>query len=213
MAIYWLKTGLDAIASSVFWSETTQRRKPMKGVERWYCTDADRAPLGPLPKEIRTEIDAHWALSWAKNANLPDTFMTLGSAHFTGAPFARKKVCDVFETFSEGNFELIPIRKFWSLHDREVVPEQYFVANVFNSADVVDPVSSPLREVKNPTFGQLFSLYTSNPKDVFVRTDSFKGRHLLRDAKTSEWFCDEVFREAIEDVTPLTYRFSEVVEI
>lgn len=213
MTIYWLGTGLEAVASSVGWSETTERRKPLKGAVRWYVTDADRAPLGQLPDEIRAEIDAHWALSFAKNANLPDTFMTVGSAHFTGAPFARGKVCDVFEFYSEGNFERIPIKKFWSIHDQEAVPEQYFVANFYNSADVVDPALSPLRKVVNPKVGQPFSLFTSNPKAVFVNANNFNGRHLLRDNQTSVWFCDDVFREEIERVTPRTYRFSKVCEV
>jgi len=213
MAIYCLMTGLDAVASSVSWSETTKKRKPMKGVERWYVTDADRAPLGPLPTEIREEIGAHWALSYAKNAELPDTFLTLTSSHFSGVPFARKKVCDVFEEFSEGNYETIPIRKFWSMYDDEDVPEAYFVVNIYNSENLLDTSRMSISKVVNPRIGRLFSMRTLVPRDVFVRASVFKGHHLIRDAKTSEWFCDDVFRDAIDSVTPKTHRFAEVNEV
>ncbi|MEX0302175.1 MAG: DUF1629 domain-containing protein [Leisingera sp.] len=182
----------------------------MKGVERWYSTDADLARLGPLPTKVRGEIDAHWALSLAQNHALPDTFMTLNSAHFTGAPFACRVVCEVFERFSEGNFELIPIKKFWSLPDNETVPRQYFVVNVYNSAQVVDLERSPIETPGNSNAGPRAILYTSDPKAVFVNEINFIDHHLLRDTMTSEWFCDDIFREAIEAVTPGTYEFREV---
>ncbi len=45
---------------------------------------------------------------------------------------------------------------------------------------------------------------------MFVRKESFDGHHLLRDTATSEWFCDDVFREAIENATPGTYAFRDI---
>ena len=156
MTIYWMETHIYAVAGGETWSETTARRKPARDVERWYNTDADRAPLGPLPPEILSEINAHWALSLVTMDPLPDTIGQLGAAHFTGAPFARKHVCDVFEEYSEGNCQIIPIRKFWSLADKAEVPEPYYVANVYTSTSVIDPDKTPLRKVENPKMGKLF---------------------------------------------------------
>lgn len=212
MTVYHLSTSLDAISAGVDWSETKERRLSGSGMGKdfWYCTDADRAPLGQLPAEIRNEIDAHWALSFARNDNLPDTFMSLKSAHFTGAPFARQGVCEVFQHFAEGNCEIIPIRNFWSLHDNKEVPVPYFVANVFNTAALLDNRLTKTRPVKNPRFGNMRFLPPCLGEKIFVRKDHFSDRHLLRDAETSEWFCDDVFREAIEAVTPGTYEFRQV---
>ncbi|MCO4824887.1 MAG: hypothetical protein KC451_08540 [Amylibacter sp.] len=211
MNIYLLSTGLSAIASSIKWSETKNTREILKDSDRWYSTDADRVPLGPFPAAIRHEVDQHWTLSLARNRSLPDTFMSLRSRHFTGAPFARKKVCDVFEEYSEGNFELFPIHNFWSLADKEEVPEQYFVANVFNAANVIDTKRSPLEKVLNPKVGYPNFLRDSYHKTIFVDRHAFQHRHLLRDTKTSDWFCDDVFKDAMERVTPRTYEFAQVM--
>lgn len=210
MSIYWMETHIYAVAGGETWSETTERRKPARDVERWFSTDADRAPLGPLPAEILAEIDAHWALSLGKMTPLPDTIGQLGAAHFTGAPFARKHVCDVFEEYSEGNCQIIPIKKFWSLSDNAEVTEPYYVANVYTSASVIDTDKTALLKVENPMMGKLFFPGSRSQKKMFVREESFAGHHLLRDAATSEWFCDEVFRAAIEKATPGTYEFRDI---
>ncbi len=87
---------------------------------------------------------------------LPDTFGLLGAAHFTGAPFARKHIVDVFEAYSEGNCQIVPIKRLWSLEDDAEVTEPYFVANVYNAAPVVDLDKTRVLEVKNPKSGELF---------------------------------------------------------
>lgn len=210
MKIYKIRTGLDAVGAGLGWSETTTARKPKREANRWFSTDADYFPLGPLPAEARKQIDTHWALSFAKNSALPDTFMTLGAAHFTGAPFAREAVCAVFEVFANGQIELIPITKFWSLHDKEEVPEQYYITNMYSAAAVIDWTKTRRRELDVTLVGRHALIESSRPSDVFVDASQFECRHVLRDAATSDWFCDDVFRAAIEEATPNTYSFDKV---
>ncbi|WP_158979550.1 hypothetical protein [Parasedimentitalea maritima] len=210
MNYYWLKTALGARGGSLKWSETKEERQIDPNANRWYVTDADRAPLGPFPGKILEEISDHWALSFSQNDSLPDTFGSLNSFHFTGAPFAKKAVCDVFVKLAEGNCEVIEMEKIWSLHDDAKVPERYFVVN---AAEVVDYATAPIGEVKNPKIGKQLSLRTLNVKKFKVKNGAFSGRHLLRDAKTSEWFCDDVFREEIENTTPGTYKFNAVATV
>ncbi|MGK7755510.1 MULTISPECIES: imm11 family protein [unclassified Roseovarius] len=210
MSIYWLQTHTDAVVAGVNWSETTKPRIPASNLERWFATDADRAPLGPFPQEILAKINAHWALSLGKMDSPPDTIGRLKSAHFTGAPFARRHICDVFEMYSEGNCQIVPIKKLWSLKDDAEVTELYFVANVYNAAPVIDLDKTEVREVKNPKMGHPFSPASRSLNKMFVRKESFEGHHLLRDAATSVWFCDDVFREAIENATPGTYAFRDI---
>lgn len=213
MNYYWLKTALGARSGGLDWSETTEERQVIPNSNRWYPTDADRASLGTFPSEILEEIADHWALSFSQNDSLPDTFGQLNSSHFTGSPFARKAVCDVFEKFSEGNCELVEIKRFWSLHDNAKVPERYFVVNVFNAAEIIDYATAPIGEVKNPKIGNQLSLRTSNVKNFKLKIGAFDGHHLLRDSKTSAWFCDDVFREEIEKTTPGTYKFNAVATV
>ncbi|WP_138161888.1 imm11 family protein [Parasedimentitalea maritima] len=105
------------------------------------------------------------------------------------------------------------MEKIWSLHDNAKVPERYFVLNVFNAAEVIDYATAPMGEVKNPKIGNQLSLRTLNVKKFKVKNGAFSGRHLLRDAKTSEWFCDDVFREEIKNTTPGTYKFNAVATV
>ncbi|NSY38553.1 hypothetical protein GKC28_09825 [Leisingera sp. ANG59] len=101
--------------------------------------------------------------------------MSLKNAHFSGAPFAHQGVCEVFQNFAEGNCEIIPIRNFWSLHDKKDVPEPYFVANVFNAAELLDTRLTKTRPVKNPRFGNIRFLPPCLAEEIFVRKIAFPG--------------------------------------
>lgn len=210
MKIYSISNSLDLVGAGVKWSETTKPRKPMKNTTRWYVSDVDNMRLGPVPESARAQIDNHWALSLAKNSDLPNTFGTIAPNHFTGAPFARKKVCDVFETYAEGDIEIIPINKFWSIYDNAEVAEQYYVANFFGAADVINSEKTDLIPIQDAPHGITGLVSSQKASNTFVHPAHFMHRHILRDTTTSNWYCDDIFRQAIEDVAPNTYQFDAV---
>jgi hypothetical protein len=213
MTIYWMKSGLDAKLGGVFWSETTNRRQPgPHNRDKWFVTDADRAPLGPYPQEIIDEIDRHWALTHSSNSDLPDTFNVLSEAHFSGVPFACRKVCDVFQAFAKGDIELKPIKKFWSLSDKAEVSQPYWAVNFYGAVECLDLTKASVQKVEHPRMGNLYFLIAHGRSDIIVRGGAAGDRHIWRDKHTSDWFCDDVFRAAIEEVTPKTFDFIPATE-
>jgi hypothetical protein len=214
MAIYLIGTGFDDVGGGVIWSETREDRKPgPHNIGKWYPTDADRAPLGPYPQDILDEVNAHWALTGNSAFDPPDTFNSITSAHCSGAPIANRKVCDVFEAFATGDIEFVPLKKFWSLTDLAEVTKPYWVVNFYGAIECLDVSKAKVRRVTHPKMGNLFRLMNRGEKNLLVRPGAQGDRHLWRDKNTSDWFCDDVFREAIEAATPKTYHFTPTTEV
>ena len=211
MKIYWMKTALHANAGSLMWSETTRRRKPDPLAERWYPSDSNAIQLGPFPRTLHEHIQTHWALTPSSSVTLPDTFNTLTHEHFTGLPVANKKVTECFKRWAEEKLEAVPVPKMWSLTDGDQISETYMLLNLFAAVDSVDLIATASAfRVVNPKMGQAFSVGTVRAQDVHVRAGVQGERHVWRDGQTSIWLCDDVFREAIDAVTPGTYEFNPV---
>ena len=212
MKVYHLETPGDARSGGIFWSETKKRRKPDRDAVRWYASHSDGFPLGPLPSELKDLIAGHWALTDSKNSKLPDAFTSLEVFHFTGLQAVNTKMAQLFERLGGDDIELFQIPNFWSLSDKAEIYEPYYFANVYGAELTVDLKRSKVMKVVNPKYAGAQRYFLSGVRDERVKlTENFQtDRHIWRDSSTSDWFCDDVFREALEAASPRNYRFFEV---
>ena len=96
MAVYRFGVHPDAVAGGFEWSENKKKRRPKKGAVRWYPSDSDGFPLGPLPDDLKDKMATHWALPELGNDALPDFFNSNGARHFTGLQAVGDKLADIF---------------------------------------------------------------------------------------------------------------------
>lgn len=188
------------------WSESTSPRTPLKGSDRWYETDADRAPLGVIPVEILSEVSAHWALALESEENLPESFNSLSANHFSGLPVVNTEIKDFFLKFCGSEVQVIPVEKLWSLADKARVHKKRFHVNVYGSFPTVDLARTASLEAVNPSFGQK-RVITASPVDVYANQVDTGDVHVWRDEATSIWLCDDVFKEAMVEFRPNNYSF------
>lgn len=193
------------------WSETRSPRKPDRHAQRWYSTDSDVIPLGPFPAELKALLAQHWAITRATHDALPLSFDELGPKHFTGLQKMRAPLAEVFAAHAGGAVELVPIPQFWSLSDKAEIAEPYFIVNVHGTHPTIDLESSAIAQVRNPRMAQPYFVTDWNKAFVTGRMPRKEGpdvRHVWRDTATSDWFCDSVFRDALEKVSPGRYAFT-----
>ena len=138
MKVYLMGTGLDGKGGGFSWSETTQKRKPDPTAVRWYVTDNENFPLGPVPQEVKDAIAGLWALTHTSNKNLLDTFKRLGSNHFTGLQAVNGRLADFYRQYAGAALELIRIPKMWSLTDKAEITTPFFLANVYGAEPTID---------------------------------------------------------------------------
>ena len=213
MNVYLLQTDPNGPGRNFDWSETTKLRKPDPTAVRWYDTDNENFPLGPVPQEVKDAIAGLWALTYASNQNLPDNFNRLGSNHFTGLQAVNGRLADFYRQYAGEEVELIRIPKMWSLTDKAEITTPFFLANVYGAEPTIDIERSVVRTVKNPKYSRAMKYTVSGgPQDVKIRRGFQTARHVWRDSNTSDWFCDDAFRTAAEQISPGQYRFTEMAE-
>ena len=104
--------------------------------------------------------------------------------------------------------ELLPIERFWSVPDDARIDEPYFVANVYRMAETYDADRMRLTRLPDPVFGSRFDYGGgTRTEDLIVRPGAQGDAHFWRDVFTDTFFCDDVFRAAVEGVAPGTYTF------
>jgi len=212
MKVYHISIHPDAKGGGFSWSETKEKRKPDKNAVRWYAADSDGFPLGPLPEQLKTEIARHWALSDASNADLPDFFMSLTARHFSGLQAVNEKLANLYRAYSGAELELFRIPKFWSLTDKAEVSEAYYFANVYAVEHTLDLTRSSHIEVTNPKLAgaQRFWITSMRNKRVSLVRGFYTNKNVWRDSNTSDWFCNEEFRKALEATSPGNFLFIEI---
>lgn len=211
MAVYRFGVHPDAVAGGFEWSETKKKRRPKKGAVRWYPTDSDGFPLGPLPGDLKDKMATHWAVTELGNDALPDYFNSNGARHFTGLQAVGDKLADIFRAHAGDDLELVQIPNFWSLADEAELCEPYYLANVFSKVETIDLARSKVIEVSNPRLEGAQKYMSASQSHKWVK--NVRGfttdLHVWRDANTSEWFCDDVFQAAIEAASPGNFLFGE----
>ena len=207
--IYRIHVSLDSPGGHGGWSETTEPRKPTKGAERFYSTDHDCYPLGPLPKELIKNIETHWMLFGYVSDVMPISFNRISAEHFSGLPVLSKAMAEMYRDHSDGDCELIRVPKIWSRNLKQEVAAPFFLANVYRKIHTLDLERSGGKQTKNPRFANKFFVST-NPKMLRLNADFNGASGVWRDSNTSDWFCDDVFRHDIEAIAPSYYRFNEV---
>ena len=213
MKVYLMGTGLDGKGGGFSWSETTQKRKPDPTAVRWYVTENENFPLGPVPQEVKDAIAGLWALAYASNKNPPRYFNTLGSNHLSGLQAVDTRLGDLFRHYAGEEVELIRIPKMWSLTDQAEITTPYFLANVFGAEPTIDIERSVVGAVTNPKLSNSHKFFLSGGrKGVRIRRGFQTARHVWRDINTSDWFCDDAFRTAAEKESPRQYSFDEMAE-
>jgi hypothetical protein len=214
MKVYLLGTGLHGKGGGFSWSETTQKRKPDPTAVRWYVTENENFPLGPVPQEVKDAIARLWALAYASNKNPPRYFNTLGSNHLSGLQAVDTRLGDLFRQFAGDEVELIRIPKMWSLTDKAEITTPYFLANVFAAEPTIDMDRSDVFEVINPKYSRSHRYAVSGAVQYWakIRRGFQTARHVWRDSNTSDWFCDDAFRTAAEQESPKQYSFDEMAE-
>jgi len=214
MEVYRFGVHPEAVAGAFSWSETKKKRRPKKGAVRWYPTDSDGFPLGPLPDELKATMAKHWALTELGNDWLPDFFNSNGARHFTGLQAVGEKLADIYRTHVGDGLELVRLPNFWSLADEEEIAEPYYLANVFAKAETIDLARSDVIEVVNPKMAGAQKYASASQSHKWVK--NIRGfttdLHIWRDANTSEWFCDDVFRAAMEAASPGNFMFGKTSE-
>ena len=213
MKVYLLQSDPNGPGRNFDWSETMQLRKPDPTAVRWYDTDNENFPLGPVPQEVKDAIARLWALTYASNQNLPDNFNRLGSNHFTGLQAVDSKLADFYRQYAGEELELIRIPKMWSLTDKAEITTPYFLANVYGAEPTIDMERSGVLEVINPKYSRSHRYVISGGVQFArIRRGFQTARHVWRDSNTSDWFCDDAFRVAAEQISPGQYRFTEMAE-
>ncbi|KGM47445.1 imm11 family protein [Pseudooceanicola atlanticus] len=214
MEVYRFSVHPDAVAGAFDWSENKKKRRSKKGAVRWYPTDSDGFPLGPLPDDLKAKMATHWALTGLGNDWLPDFFNSNGPHHFTGLQAVGEKLADIYRMRVGDDLELVPIPNFWSLADEAEIAEPYYLANVFASAETIDLARSEVIEVKNPKLAGAQKYMSASQSNKWVKNvRGFKtDLHVWRDANTSEWFCDEEFKAEMDAASPGNFMFLETAE-
>lgn len=214
MTVYHVSIHPDAKVGGISWSETKKKRKPDKHVVRWYASDNDGFPLGPLPDQLKSEISHHWALTHATNNDLPDFFNSLNSRHFTGLQAVGEKMAVLYREYCGAELELFRLPNFWSLTDEVEISEPYYLANVYAAEHTIDLSRSKHIEVVNPKLVGAYRYSVSSLTNKWASI--FRGfqtdKNVWRDSNTSDWFCNEEFREALEATSPGNFRFKEISE-
>ena len=198
------------------WSETTEERKVAKPGDppRWYPTDSDRVErFGPYSEDLKHQIASHWCLCDRRRDALPRAFGRLTQSQFTGAPFGNEALTACFADHSGGEVELVPVERLWSVPDGARIEVPYRIANVYGTAATVDTKRTSVMKIPTPMHGKPYNLSAARPKDIHVHPGAQGDRHVWRDAATGRFFCDDVFRAAIEDVAPRTYEFTATTSI
>jgi len=214
MKVYLLGTGLYGKGGGFSWSETTQKRKPDPTAVRWYVTDNENFPLGPVPQEVKDAIGGLWAVTHTSTKDLPKYFNRLDSFHFSGLQAVDSQLGDLFRHYAGDEVELIRIPKMWSLTDKAEITTPYFLANVFGAEPTIDMDRSNMSEVTNPKYSRSHRYAVSGAVQYFAKIQrGFQtARHVWRDSNTSDWFCDDAFRTAAEQESPKQYSFDEMSE-
>jgi len=214
MKVYLLETDPNGPGGGFSWSETTQKREPDPTAVRWYEDENENFPLGPVPQEVKDAIAGLWALTHTSNQNLPDRFRRLGSDHFSGLHAVDSKLADFYRHYAGEELELIRIPKMWSLTDKAEITTPYFLANVYGAEPTIDMDRSEVFEVINPKYSRSHRYAVSGAVQYWakIRRGFQTARHVWRDSNTSDWFCDDAFRTAAEQISPGQYRFTEMAE-
>jgi hypothetical protein len=187
-----------------------------------YDTDAEVSHLGgivPFAQFLQASglfagLVADSPLTYASNHNLPDNFNRLGSNHLSGLQAVDSKLADFYRQYAGEEVELIRIPKMWSLTDKAEITTPYFLANVYGAEPTIDMDRSEVFEVINPKYSRSHRYAVSGAVQYFakIRRGFQTARHVWRDSNTSDWFCDDVFRTAAEQISPGQYRFTEMAE-
>jgi hypothetical protein len=213
MKVYSMGTGLHGKGGSFSWSETTQKRKPDPTAVRWYVTENENFPLGPVPQEVKDAIARLWAVTYASTKDLPRYFNMLNSKHFSGLQAVDTQLGDLFRHYAGDELELIRIPKMWSLTDKAEITTPLFLANVFGAEPTIDMDRSTVLEVINPRYSRSHRYVISGGVQFAkIRRGFQTARHVWRDSNTSDWFCDDTFRTSAEQISPGQYSFHEMAE-
>ncbi len=211
MKVFRFETAVNAKGGGFSWSETKVKRKPDRNAVRWYSTDADSIPLGPFPDRLKELIASHWVLTEASNSKLPRSFMSLGVGHFSGLQAVDQKLANVFEKFAGTGGELFKLPNFWSLTDKAEISRPYFFANVFAAEETIDIDASNARRVTNPRLSKVqpYSVGPAMDMNVKALPNFHTDHHVWRDRSTSQWFCSDSFKCALQDEVPGDYYFQQ----
>jgi hypothetical protein len=213
MKVYLLQSDPNGPGGGFSWSETTEIRKVDPTAVRWFMDQNENFPLGPVPQEVKDAIAGLWAVTYASNHNLPDNFNRLGSNHLSGLQAVDSKLADFYRQYAGEEVELIRIPKMWSLTDNAEITTPFFLANVFGAEPTIDMERSGVLEVINPKYSRSHRYVISGGVQFAkIRRGFQTDRHVWRDSNTSDWFCDDVFRTAAEQISPGQYRFTEMAE-
>lgn len=137
--------------------------------------------------------------------------MSIGPRHFSDLQVLDADVSKVFCEHAHVQYQKLEIPKVWSLNfDRRIVEPHFFI-NVYRQVETIDLEASGAQKLINPGIGSKFFVKT-NPRKLEVRQDLKGYDGVWRDRNTSDWFCDQTFRDALEKVTPGTYRFEQVLD-
>ncbi|MBI1492355.1 imm11 family protein [Halocynthiibacter styelae] len=214
MAVYIVGTHPNAIGGHFAWSETTQKRKigPVPG--RWYPNYSDDFPLGPLPADLKQKISEHWAVTGSTVDQGLISYHMLDPMHFTGLQLVNETMAQMYRDLAGDDLELFRIPKFWSLKDKAEITEPYYFANVYGAEETIDLERSSRIRKRSPEANAGGSAEYSPATPLSSLTKLIPGfqtdRHVWRDSHTSDWFCDDVFREALQKIAKGNYLFEQI---
>ena len=98
--------------------------------------------------------------------------------------------------------------------DKVEITTPCFLANVYGAEPTIDMHRSGVLEVINQKYSRSHRYAVSGAVQYWakIRRGFQTARHVWRDSNTSDWFCDDAFRTAAEQISPGKYRFTEMAE-
>jgi hypothetical protein len=210
MNVYLISTSLELKGGAIDWSETTKRRKPDPNAVRWYPSDSDYFKLGPLPDELRQNIERHWALAMYKPPGLPRKFKGLKPDHFTGLPAFDTGLKDFWASWAGEDSEIIEVPKLWSLPEKRVIEEPYYFVNVYGAETTLDIKGPGIGRVNHEKMRQVMKYHLSYPIKARLVENFSTSRQLWRDSNTSSWLCGDAFKDAMTAFEPDRFEFTQI---
>ncbi len=200
---YWIMGGNVNLGRALHWNDIPELMTPgPHNRGKWHPTLSDVVELGPFPDSVIQELNSNWALTDRGLDELPPFYGRIKAHHFSGCYIAQRHIADVFEQYSNGECQILKLDNLYSVKDNVPVTVEYFVVNVYQARKFLDIDRSPVKKITNPEIKQRYASQGNANYEFFFDPSVVEDVHIWRDYHTSNWFCDDVFKDALDAVLP-----------
>ena len=135
--------------------------------------------------------------------------MALTKSHFSGLQSVNARIAEVYRQLGGDDIEIIQLPNMWSIKDNAPVAQPYYLINVYGAEETLDLELRKARAVVNPRILKAYKFGVEFSRQR-VRQGFQTSRHVWRDSNTSNWYCDEEFKAALEKASRASYMFKEL---